>query len=822
VNKRFVIAVAVGGLIGGGVVAGFGPYVRSKVQQKADRYGADVSIARVVPTLAGVRMRGVQVSLRSTKAIKLRFDDVVVGWFDQRPVSTSGGVISAVGSPRQLRADLEKWQRLHLAQSSASKSPATGRTFGFDGFSVEWKHDVSPNAHHATASGVSVARRDGRLVLEMEKLSGKLAGSEVEVRDGRLVLIRASAGYQLQTLASKALNLKYSLGSLGVVQAHKTGQKGSAPASASVAPTSKAASLKKKAPAGRGSKKKAKSTATPPAKPVVHERVRAARWLHATLLELARQLDGKLAADAHVAVEGTRAQIGIGKEVLNLGPGVFGLRRHEGNLVVELSPDLVSARANKNKTGGSNAPLTFTLQIPLDKGGATNGKNQHDVVAQLRGGPVWLSTLGVREGDLGLKDVSRTSLESDAQVVLPANGEVVKIKGHGKLRELSIFNPHLAPETLRGVVLAWRANAEARLDGSLLRLRDTELDLGDLRVMLNGGFERHSKGYAVDLKVQVPLVTCERAFASIPQALVPKLAGMGFAGSLAAKGHARFDTAKLVKSYDVDWVGTMSCRVVQAPPTLRPERFKRGFQKVVYTPEGTTRTMGFGPNTIGWASRNTISRFMIGAVLTTEDGRFYRHTGFDKEAIVNSIRENLVAGRFVRGASTISMQLAKNLYLPRAKTLSRKLQEAVLTMYLEQVLTKPEMMELYLNVIEYGPMVYGIRAAARHYFRTSPANLSLGQALYLASILRNPKKQYFGAGGAVPPGRMGYLRRLMKIVHKIGRISDDDLDVGLRETVVFGGPSHMAEPESEDPYDDLDDPQATGRHAAAPSNGFSG
>src|SRR5690606_26000898 len=100
-------------------------------------------------------------------------------------------------------------------------------------------------------------------------------------------------------------------------------------------------------------------------------------------------------------------------------------------------------------------------------------------------------------------------------------------------------------------------------------------------------------------------------------------------------------------------------------------------------------------------------------------------------AIHNSILENVKQRRFVRGASTISMQLAKNVYLKREKTLSRKLQEAVLTMLLEQEFTKQQLLELYLNVIEFAPGVYGVGPGAQHYFNTHPSQLSLGQALYI-------------------------------------------------------------------------------------------
>jgi membrane peptidoglycan carboxypeptidase len=285
--------------------------------------------------------------------------------------------------------------------------------------------------------------------------------------------------------------------------------------------------------------------------------------------------------------------------------------------------------------------------------------------------------------------------------------------------------------------------------------------------------------------------------------MVPKLGGMRFAGSLAMKGHARFDTANLSRSYDVAWDGAYSCRVVEVPAELQADRFRGAFRKLVYGPNGKEQTQEFGPGTAHWVPYEAISRFMDGAVLTCEDGRFYRHDGFDQEAIVNSLRENIRQRRFVRGASTISMQLARNLYLRRDRKISRKLQEAILTAYLEQEFTKREMMELYLNVIEFGPMVYGVGPAARHYFNTTAGGLSLGQAMYLASILPQPQKHYFGAGGAVSSSWMSYLRRLMKILHKIRRISDEELDVGLRETVVFGSPApHLAPPETDDVYPD--------------------
>ena len=120
---------------------------------------------------------------------------------------------------------------------------------------------------------------------------------------------------------------------------------------------------------------------------------------------------------------------------------------------------------------------------------------------------------------------------------------------------------------------------------------------------------------------------------------------------------------------------------------------------------------------------------------------------------------------------------------------------------MEQELSKRELIELYLNVIEYAPGVYGIGPAAHYYFAKRPNDLSLGQALYIASILPNPEHQHFDHDGKVSAGWSRYLQRLMHIAKKIGHINDEQLAAGLAEQVAFhvadsgGAPSGATEPE---------------------------
>jgi hypothetical protein len=346
-----------------------------------------------------------------------------------------------------------------------------------------------------------------------------------------------------------------------------------------------------------------------------------------------------------------------------------------------------------------------------------------------------------------------------------------------------------------GLELAFGLKGELDLDGSRARIAEGELDLGAIRLVVKGDYDR-TRGaddtYRVRGSFDMPLTACQSMLDSTPKGLVPRLQGMRLAGSFALRGRAEIDTAHLDHGFHLDWDASSSCRVVEAPAAVGVARFRAPFRHTAYDPQGRPVVVETGPGTPDWVPFSAISKFMEAAVLTTEDGGFLRHQGFDHEAIRNSIRENLRKKKFVRGASTLSMQLAKNLYLDRGKNLSRKLQEAVLTMYLEQELTKEQILELYLNVVEFGPMIYGIGPAAHYYFETSANELSLGQALYISSILPNPKVQHFGSGGAVSAGWMAYLHKLMKIAHARSHVSDEELEEGLRETVIRGAPSQRS------------------------------
>jgi len=146
-----------------------------------------------------------------------------------------------------------------------------------------------------------------------------------------------------------------------------------------------------------------------------------------------------------------------------------------------------------------------------------------------------------------------------------------------------------------------------------------------------------------------------------------------------------------------------------------------------------------GPRNPRWTPYGVLPPALKKAVVASEDANFYAHEGVDYEAIREAIKADLQKGRFVRGGSTITQQLAKNLFLTREKTIVRKVKELVLARRLDDALSKSRILELYLNVVELGPMVYGVGHASNYYFGKPASALTVRECAFLASMLPGPK-----------------------------------------------------------------------------------
>jgi len=162
-----------------------------------------------------------------------------------------------------------------------------------------------------------------------------------------------------------------------------------------------------------------------------------------------------------------------------------------------------------------------------------------------------------------------------------------------------------------------------------------------------------------------------------------------------------------------------------------------------------------------WLPYDRISANLKRAVVTSEDARFVEHEGVDWEAVQRAYEENLKRGRPAKGGSTISQQLAKNLFLSSDRSYLRKAQELVITTMLESLWDKRRILEVYLNVVEWGEGIFGAEAAARHYFGLSAGELSAEQAARMAAFLPSPKRYGRIRSGPYLDGRTAVILRYM-------------------------------------------------------------
>lgn len=168
------------------------------------------------------------------------------------------------------------------------------------------------------------------------------------------------------------------------------------------------------------------------------------------------------------------------------------------------------------------------------------------------------------------------------------------------------------------------------------------------------------------------------------------------------------------------------------------------------------------PNVV-WRNLETIDDDLELAVLVAEDARFFEHGAFDPDELINAIEDRLFHDRRLRGASTLTQQLAKNLWLSGRRSLVRKLREAMYAVALERRVSKYRILELYLNVVEMGPGVFGAEAAARKFFGVGADDLTPEQAALLAATLSRPSVWYPGVD------KVGYQRRVQHILREMER-----------------------------------------------------
>ncbi len=301
------------------------------------------------------------------------------------------------------------------------------------------------------------------------------------------------------------------------------------------------------------------------------------------------------------------------------------------------------------------------------------------------------------------------------------------------------------------------------------------------------------RGPLVELSIACDSLTPERLVQSLPRPLLGPLPEAGVRGSWDYRLGFRLDVSR---PDSVDF----HADVIPHGLTLDPDRSRlnllaldQPFVAGIHLPHGRVAMRDLSPANPHFRPLEAIDSMLVYAVLTNEDGSFFQHHGFNPEAVKGAIAANIRAGAYRRGAGTITMQLARNLYLGHERTLSRKAQEVALAWILENLtyVTKRRMLEIYLNVIEWGPGVHGADEAARYYFGRDAGHLTVDQALFLATVIPSPAKwRYrFDAGGAMRPFERAQMHFIGRAMVKKGWLAAQDLPAADSLSVEIAGPA---------------------------------
>lgn len=243
-----------------------------------------------------------------------------------------------------------------------------------------------------------------------------------------------------------------------------------------------------------------------------------------------------------------------------------------------------------------------------------------------------------------------------------------------------------------------------------------------------------------EVSVNIPAMPADDFFSSLPEGMFTSVRKIKAKGNIAFRAFISYD-AEHEDSAKVE--GGLIAEDLQLDRNSVSwiTRVNGNFTHAARTSSGVERVMQVDPSSGSYVPFDRIPKHLVNAVLINEDPSFFYHHGFITEALRQSLVENMHSGSFKRGGSTISMQLIKNLYLERTKNLSRKLEEMLIVWLVEnqRLLSKQKMMELYFNIIEFGPGVYGLHEAAYFYFNKPPELLDKNECIFLANIIPRPK-----------------------------------------------------------------------------------
>jgi hypothetical protein len=373
----------------------------------------------------------------------------------------------------------------------------------------------------------------------------------------------------------------------------------------------------------------------------------------------------------------------------------------------------------------------------------------------------------------GLK-IGFDTLQLELHDVFWKNNEFLHLKATSRVKNLQLYHRRISANEV--LLPDGIAHAEWVIGPSTIALSEqTEIQVKKLTLLPNAEIRLFPyKTYQFAL--QTPWLKGQDVFDSFPKGLFETLEGIRVGGDLRYRMSTFLDDRN---PDSVQFSSQMEEKVfkVNSWGNANIPALNNSFEHTPFEDDLAVRSFIVGPENPNFTPLNQISPHLRHAILTTEDPSFFYHNGFIEEAVRTSIAINYKEKGFKRGGSTISMQLVKNIYLNRNKTIMRKLEEALLVWLLEgsKTVSKERMYEVYLNIIEWGRNVYGIREASRYYFGKHPSDLTIGESIYLASIVPKPKSGLysFTYTGGLKGYMHNYFQYIGDIMAKRGLIDAD-------------------------------------------------
>ncbi|MDW8851683.1 biosynthetic peptidoglycan transglycosylase [Flavobacterium sp. MMLR14_040] len=319
------------------------------------------------------------------------------------------------------------------------------------------------------------------------------------------------------------------------------------------------------------------------------------------------------------------------------------------------------------------------------------------------------------------------------------DGSELHIDGYTSITNLKINHPKIASKDV--VIKNARFDYRFLLGDDFISIDSTStMQLNKIKVKPYVSYNTE-KDTVYTLKVDIPKMQAQDFIVSLPDGLFTHFQGMEATGIFDYKLDFKFNKNKPNTLVFDSKLNKQDLRITKYGEADL-NKLNREFVYRAIIQNVLQRPVLVGSANPNYTPLDQISPYLRKSVLTTEDPSFFSHRGFINEAFKQSILKNIRTKKFSRGASTISMQLIKNVFLTREKTLSRKLEEILLVYILEnnRVVSKERMLEVYFNIIEWGPNVYGIGEASQFYFQKSPSTLNVDECLFLATIIPKPRK----------------------------------------------------------------------------------